>query len=165
MAASMVKTYTAKLAAAAPQTPFTAAGTKAVVVGGTNGIGLALAKKLASEGADVTIVGRSNRAEVCWRSLTPLPSTHAPTHAPTYNVDRARAEVRAGRRPIAPPHPQGVANIRFVKADLQSMAAAKACAASLPAEAVDLLIFTQGVLAEKERQETAEVCIYMYVYT
>jgi NAD(P)-dependent dehydrogenase (short-subunit alcohol dehydrogenase family) len=113
MAASWVKPFTAKLAAAAPQTPFTAAGTKAVVVGGTNGIGLAIAMKLAAEGADVTIVGRSNRAE-------------------------------------------GVANIRFVKADLESMAAAKACAASLPAEAVQLLVFTQGILSEKERQETAE---------
>lgn len=114
MASSMLTPFPEKLSAASPLAPFHATGVKAVVVGGTNGIGFAIASSLSAAGAQVTVVGRTNRAE---------------------NSEK---------------------NISFVKADLSSMKAAKQCADALPAQAIDLLIFTQGIITKKTRHETEE---------
>lgn len=50
----------------------------------------------------------------------------------------------------------GVAGIRFIQADLSLMREAQRVAAELPAETLDLLIFTTGIFAAPQRQETAE---------
>lgn len=50
----------------------------------------------------------------------------------------------------------GVPNIDFVQADLSLMREAKRVAAALPAEQLDLIVFTTGIFAAPQRQETAE---------
>lgn len=50
----------------------------------------------------------------------------------------------------------GTAGIEFMPADLSLMQEARRVAAQLPAENLDLLIFTTGIFAAPERQETAE---------
>jgi NAD(P)-dependent dehydrogenase (short-subunit alcohol dehydrogenase family) len=51
---------------------------------------------------------------------------------------------------------QGVTGIEFVKADLSLMHDAKRVAKALPAEQLDLVVFTAGIFAAPKRQETAE---------
>jgi NAD(P)-dependent dehydrogenase (short-subunit alcohol dehydrogenase family) len=51
---------------------------------------------------------------------------------------------------------QGVAGIEFVKADLSLMHEAERVAKALPAEQLDLVVFTAGIFAAPKRQETAE---------
>ncbi len=50
----------------------------------------------------------------------------------------------------------GVPGIRFIQADLSLMREARRVAGLLPAETLDLLIFTTGIFAAPQRQETAE---------
>jgi NAD(P)-dependent dehydrogenase (short-subunit alcohol dehydrogenase family) len=49
-----------------------------------------------------------------------------------------------------------VPGIAFIKADLSLMSEAKRVGAELPAETLDLVLFTTGILAASRRQETAE---------
>ena len=51
---------------------------------------------------------------------------------------------------------EGVQGIEFVKADLSLMREAERVAKLLPAEQLDLLVFTAGIFASPKRQETAE---------
>lgn len=50
----------------------------------------------------------------------------------------------------------GVVGIEFVQADLSLMREAQRVATLLPAETLDMVIFTTGIFAAPERQETAE---------
>ncbi len=50
----------------------------------------------------------------------------------------------------------GQSNIQFVKADLSLMTEAQRVARELPAETADLLLFTAGIFASPERQESKE---------
>ncbi|SDZ20571.1 NAD(P)-dependent dehydrogenase, short-chain alcohol dehydrogenase family [Lysobacter sp. yr284] len=50
----------------------------------------------------------------------------------------------------------GVPGIAFIQADLSLMREAKRVAAELPTETLDMVIFTTGIFAAPERQETAE---------
>ena len=88
-------------------------GKQVAVVGGTGGLGRALALELASHGAHVTVVGQTFRDG-------------------------------------------GVANIAFIQADLSLMSEARRVASLLPAESLDLVVFTTGIFAAPERQVTAE---------
>lgn len=88
-------------------------GKNVAIVGGTGGIGRALAQELAKLGANVTVVGQTFR-----------------------DADRS--------------------NIHFIRADLSLMRGARRVATLLPAETLDLLIFTTGIFAASKRQETAE---------
>lgn len=47
-------------------------------------------------------------------------------------------------------------NIQFMKADLSLMREAKRVAAELPAEKIDVLLLTTGIMAARERQESKE---------
>lgn len=51
---------------------------------------------------------------------------------------------------------QGVAGIEFIKADLSLLREAERVARALPAETLDLVVFTTGIFAAPKRQETAE---------
>lgn len=51
---------------------------------------------------------------------------------------------------------EGTPRITFLKADLSLMREAERIAAALPAEKLDMLIFTAGIFAAPQRQETAE---------
>lgn len=86
---------------------------KVAVVGGTGGLGRAISRALAAQGATVTVVGRTFRD-------ADLPG------------------------------------LRFLPADLNLLAEARRVAAELPAESLDLVVFTTGILAAPEREETAE---------
>lgn len=88
-------------------------GRKVAIVGGTGGIGRALARELAGHGANVVVVGQTFR-----------------------DAD--------------------MANIEFIRADLSLMREARRVAKLLPAETLDLVIFTTGIFAAPKRQETAE---------
>jgi NAD(P)-dependent dehydrogenase (short-subunit alcohol dehydrogenase family) len=88
-------------------------GQKAIVVGGTGGIGRALSRFLAAAGANVVVIGQTFRDA-------------------------------------------GVAGIEFIQADLSLMREAERISAVLPAETADLVIFTAGIFAAPQRQETAE---------
>lgn len=88
-------------------------GKHVAIIGGTNGIGRALGRRLAAQGADVIVVGRTFR-----------------------DADRA--------------------GIRFIEADLSLMREARRVASLLPAEALDAVIFTAGIIAAPQREETAE---------
>jgi NAD(P)-dependent dehydrogenase (short-subunit alcohol dehydrogenase family) len=88
-------------------------GKKIAVVGGTGGIGRALARLLAARGAKVLVVGQTFR-----------------------DADE--------------PH------IEFIRADLSLMNEAYRVAHLLPAESLDLLVFTTGIFAAPKRQVTAE---------
>lgn len=83
------------------------------IIGGTGGLGRALARQMALSGAQVIVVGQTFR-----------------------DAD--------------------VAGIRFIKADLSSMREAQRVAAALPAESLDLLVFTTGIFAAPQREQTAE---------
>lgn len=89
------------------------AGRKAIVVGGTGGIGRALSRYLAAAGAQVIVVGQTFRDA-------------------------------------------GVPGIEFLHADLSRMREAERVAALLPVETADLVVFTAGIFAAPQRQETAE---------
>lgn len=88
-------------------------GLKVAVVGGTGGIGRALARELAGHGANVVVVGQTFR-----------------------DTDKPKIE--------------------FIRADLSLMSEARRVAALLPAETLDLVIFTTGIFAAPRRQETTE---------
>jgi len=88
-------------------------GWKVAAIGGTGGLGRAIAKVLASRGASVTVVGQTFRDE-------------------------------------------GVAQLEFVKADLSLLREAERVAKALPAEQLDLVLFTTGIFASPKREETAE---------
>lgn len=88
-------------------------GVKAAIVGGTGGLGRALAQNLAARGASVVVVGQTFR-------------------------DAA------------------IGGIEFIKADLSLMSEAERVADLLPAETLDLLVFTTGIFAAPKREETAE---------
>lgn len=88
-------------------------GKQVVIVGGTGGLGRALAQHMASNGANVLVVGRTFRD-------------------------------------------QNLEGITFLKADLSLMREAQRVAELLPAETLDMLIFTTGIFAAPKRQETDE---------
>jgi NAD(P)-dependent dehydrogenase (short-subunit alcohol dehydrogenase family) len=96
-----------------PAEQFSAAGLRVAVVGGTGGIGRAIARLLASRGALVTVVGRTFRDA-------------------------------------------GTAGLTFVEADLSSTAQARRVGDALPAETLDAVIFTTGIITGKAREVTAE---------
>jgi 5,10-methylene-tetrahydrofolate dehydrogenase/methenyl tetrahydrofolate cyclohydrolase len=84
------------------------AGKRLAVIGGTNGIGRAIALELVAKGAEVTVLGRTFLDE-------------------------------------------GVAGRCFMQADLAKMTEAQRAAREVPAEKLDMLIFTNGILAGKQR--------------
>jgi len=88
-------------------------GLNVAVIGGTGGIGRALARHMAAQGAKVTVVGQTFRDA-------------------------------------------GTPGIEFIKADLSLLREARRAAAVLPAEGLDLVVFTTGIFAAPERQVTAE---------
>lgn len=88
-------------------------GKRVAVIGGTGGIGRALSRHLAANGAHVTVVGRTFRDE-------------------------------------------GTANIDFLKADLERMTEAQRVGRELPAEDIDIVVMTTGIMAARERQVTPE---------
>ena len=96
-----------------PQRPFLGAGLKVAVVGGTSGIGAALANELASRGADVIVIGRTFKDE-------------------------------------------GTPQLTFIQADLSTVTSMKSAAAELPAEDLDMLIFTTGIIPQKKRVGTSD---------
>jgi len=79
-------------------------GYKVAVVGGTGGLGRAIAQTLASRGASVTVVGQTFRD-------------------------------------------QGVPGLDFMQADLSLMREAERVGKALPAEELDLVVFTTGIFA------------------
>ena len=81
------------------------------VIGGTNGLGRAIAQQALARGADVTVVGRTFRDD------------------PT-------------------------ARLTFAPADLSSMREAVRVGLELPAESLDVVLFTTGIIAAKTREET-----------
>lgn len=89
------------------------AGTKVAVIGGTGGIGRALSRLMAAQGADVVVVGRTFRDS-------------------------------------------GTPRIAFIEADLTLMSEARRVGERLNVEAVDQLIFTNGIIAAPKRQVTPE---------
>ena len=88
-------------------------GKRVAIVGGTGGLGRALARFMAERGADVTVVGRRFRDD-------------------------------------------GTPRIRFVEADLESMAEAKRIAGVLAVEQLDMLVLTTGIMAARQREQTGE---------
>jgi NAD(P)-dependent dehydrogenase (short-subunit alcohol dehydrogenase family) len=88
-------------------------GLRVAIVGGTGGLGRAIAQLLASKGAKVTVVGRTFRDA-------------------------------------------GTPNLDFLAADLESVAESKRLAAALPAEDLDVLIFTTGIITAPVREVSAE---------
>ncbi|MDH3292566.1 MAG: SDR family NAD(P)-dependent oxidoreductase [Gemmatimonadota bacterium] len=86
-------------------------GMKAAVVGGTNGIGRALARAIVARGADVLVVGRTFRDP-------------------------------------------DVPGLSFLQADLSSLKSARSVAQELPAETLDLVVMTQGIVARRQRLTT-----------
>lgn len=96
-----------------PSTELQLSGRRVAVVGGTDGLGRAIARVIAERGGLVTVIGRTFRDE-------------------------------------------GVANISFLRADLSSMKEAARVARELPAETLDAVLFTTGILAAPTRETTAE---------
>src|SRR5688572_10486362 len=88
-------------------------GTRAAVVGGTGGIGRAIARLLAARGANVIVVGQTFRDE-------------------------------------------GVERLAFMKADLSLMREARSVGEQLAQAPLDLVVLTNGIMAAKQREETAE---------
>lgn len=79
------------------------------IVGGTNGLGRAIARYLADRGARVVVVGRTFRDE-------------------------------------------GTPNLEFIQADLQTVDGATRAAEALPAEDLDAVILTSGIITTKQRK-------------
>lgn len=88
-------------------------GQHLAVIGGTNGLGQAIAHQALQVGARVTVVGRTFRGATG-------------------------------------------GELQFIKADLSSMNESIWLADHLPAESIDILLFTNGIFAAKTREETAE---------
>ena len=88
-------------------------GKRVAIVGGTGGIGRALALTMAARGAEVVVVGRTFRDA-------------------------------------------GTPRLTFVEADLASMAAAREVGRTLPAETLDAVVLTNGIMSAPEREQTAE---------
>ena len=88
-------------------------GKRVAVVGGTGGLGRALAAFMAARGAEVTIVGRTFRDS-------------------------------------------SAARIAFEPANLESMAEARRVGRALPAEELDALVLTTGIMTAPRREETRE---------
>ncbi len=88
-------------------------GLRVAVVGGTGGLGRALALLLAERGAEVTVVGRTFRDE-------------------------------------------GTPRLSFLPADLETVEGARRAADALPAEDLDLLVLTTGILSAPRREVTAD---------
>jgi len=86
---------------------------RVAVIGGTGGIGRAISRHLAAQGAHVVVVGQTSRDA-------------------------------------------GTPRIEFFQADLSLMREARRVAQELPAERLDLVVFTTGIFAAPQRQETAE---------
>jgi NAD(P)-dependent dehydrogenase (short-subunit alcohol dehydrogenase family) len=89
------------------------AGKRVVVVGGTNGLGRAIALQAATDGAAVTVVGRTFLDE-------------------------------------------GVKGVSFVKADFSLTSSAASVARALPAESIDVLFMSTGIVPGNKRVATAE---------
>lgn len=83
------------------------------IVGGTGGLGRAIALVLASKGAQVTVIGRTFRD----------------------------SEVK---------------NINFIEADMSSIKVSREVAERLPADNINILLFTTGIFASKTKQVTPE---------
>lgn len=83
------------------------------IVGGTGGLGRAIALVLASKGAQVTVIGRTFRDSE-------------------------------------------VTNIDFIEADMSSIKVSREVAERLPADNIDILLFTTGIFASKTKQVTPE---------
>jgi NAD(P)-dependent dehydrogenase (short-subunit alcohol dehydrogenase family) len=88
-------------------------GKRLTVVGGTNGLGRAIAQQALARGAEVTVVGRTFRDD-----------------------PRER--------------------LTFVESDLSSMREADRLGRELPVKDYDVVLFTQGIIAAKTREETNE---------
>jgi short chain dehydrogenase len=88
-------------------------GKRMAIIGGTNGLGRALARTFATHGAEVIVVGRTFRDE-------------------------------------------GVKRLSFIPADLSEMKQAKRVAEELPAETLDLLLFSNGIGPVGKRLESSE---------
>ncbi|SHZ39586.1 short-chain dehydrogenase [Mycobacteroides abscessus subsp. bolletii] len=88
-------------------------GQHLAVIGGTNGLGQAIAHQALQVGAKVTVVGRTFRGGTS-------------------------------------------ADLQFIKADLSLMSESLVLADELPAESIDVLLFTNGIFAAKTREETSE---------
>src|SRR4030081_3700712 len=86
---------------------------KLAVIGGTNGLGRAIAAQALARGADVTVVGRTFRDDPASR-------------------------------------------LTFVATDLSLMSEAVRLGRELPAESLDVVLFTTGIIAAKTREETPE---------
>lgn len=92
---------------------FDATGRRIAIVGGTGGLGRALARLLASKGASVVVVGQTFRDA-------------------------------------------GVPGITFLEADLSVMAEARRIGRALPAESLDVVVLTTGIVSASKREVTAE---------
>lgn len=88
-------------------------GLNVAIIGGTSGLGRAVALQLTKDGADVTVVGRRFRDDA-------------------------------------------VRRLEFLEARLESMREAKRVAAELPAEKLDVLLLTTGIMASPTRRATVE---------
>jgi NAD(P)-dependent dehydrogenase (short-subunit alcohol dehydrogenase family) len=88
-------------------------GKRLAVIGGTGGLGRAVAEHALERGAEVTVVGRTFRG---------VPSSR----------------------------------LTFEKADLSSMREAMRLGRELPAESLDVAVFTAGIMTAKSREETSE---------
>ena len=88
-------------------------GMRAAVIGGTGGLGRAIALWIAAQGAEVTVVGLTFRDA-------------------------------------------GVARLSFITADHSLMAEARRVADALPAEQLDLLLFTAGIFSSPHRETTPD---------
>jgi NAD(P)-dependent dehydrogenase (short-subunit alcohol dehydrogenase family) len=88
-------------------------GKELTIIGGTNGLGRAIAQQALARGAAVTVVGRTLRDD---------------------------------------PGPR----LTFVPADLSSMREAFRVGQHLPVETADVVLFTNGIIAARQRQTTTE---------
>ena len=88
-------------------------GRRVLIVGGTDGLGRAIARLAVDRGAAVTVVGRTFRDE-------------------------------------------GVPGLTFVKADLSSLRTAARLGEELPVAQTDVVLFTAGIMAARQREATDE---------
>jgi NAD(P)-dependent dehydrogenase (short-subunit alcohol dehydrogenase family) len=102
---------------------------------------------------------------IAWRAVDPstldLTGTNAAIVGGTGGIGRALSRFMASRGASVIVVGQsfrdaGTPGITFVKADLSLMSEAKRVGAALPAETLDLVLFTTGIFAAPKRQETAE---------